>query len=127
MLRFKNFSRLNTPPPPYDTETEFELCNFMQPAPDTSGPNPVGVRLWPGDDTPRTFIRCNLMNCEPPPSSTVIGGLNCLKTSGINGTTQEIKVGGVVVHTHQNKFNRVHGRRNSDGTYTYRQQDTDEA
>jgi hypothetical protein len=31
----------------------------------------LGVRLFPGDDTPRTFIDCNLLNCEPPPGSIV--------------------------------------------------------
>ena len=123
MVRLKNFSGLTRPPAPYDTETEFEQCNFTQPAPDTSGPDPVGVRLWPGDDTPRTFFRCNLLNCEPPPGSTVTKCLTCLKTFGINGTTQKVTVGGVVVHTHQNKFDRVHGRRDPDGSYVYDQQD----
>ena len=40
--------------------------------------NPLGNgkkkpnRIIPGDDTPRTFIRCNLVNAIPPPGSTLI-------------------------------------------------------
>ena len=37
-----------------------------------------GVRLFPGDDTPRTFISCNMVNCEPPPDSTQIGCNNAI-------------------------------------------------
>ncbi len=126
MVRLKNFSGLIIPPPPYDRETEFEQCNFTQPAPDTSGANPVGVRLWPGDDTPRTFFRCNMLNCEPPPGSTVTKCLTAMKSFGLDGTVVEVEIDSVVLHSYQNKFNRVHGRREPDDSYVYDQQDEDE-
>jgi len=32
----------------------------------------VGHRIIPADDTPRIFRDCNLVNCIPPPGSTLI-------------------------------------------------------
>ena len=63
----KNFSGQATPS---IIDTEYQRCNFAQVLPDPNLPN--RVRLFPGDDTPRTFFRCNLVNCEVPPDSTVI-------------------------------------------------------
>lgn len=63
----KNFSGQATPSV---IDTEYRNCNFAQTLPDPNLPN--RVRLFPGDDTPRTFIRCNLVNCEVPPGSTVL-------------------------------------------------------
>lgn len=127
MVERKNFNGLIIPSAPYDVETEFFQCNFSQPAPDTSGANPVGIRLWPGDDTPRTFIRCNMMNCEPPPGSTVTKCLTCLKTVGMLGTLETIEIDGAVLGSHQKIFSRVHGRREPDGTYIYDEQDEEES
>lgn len=62
----KNFSGQATPS---IIDTEYQRCNFAQTLPDPNLPN--RVRIFPGDDTPRTFIRCNLVNCEVPPGSTV--------------------------------------------------------
>lgn len=126
MVKGKNFSGLTTPPTPYDTETEFEQCNFSQPAPDSTGANPVGIRLWPEDDTPRTFVRCNMANCEPPPDSSVTKCLTIMKSFGLPGLVDRVEVNGVVIDTYQNTFNRVHGRRQPDGTYIYRQTDEEE-
>lgn len=55
----KNFSGNNRPPKDF----RYVKCNFSQPNPNT--------RLWPGDDTSRTFVECNLVNCVPPPGSTL--------------------------------------------------------
>lgn len=126
MVKGKNFSGMTTPPAPYDAETEFQRCNFTQPAPDMGGANPVGVRLWPGDDTPRSFTSCNMLNCEPPPGSTVVDCLRAIKSFGLPGTVDTVEVDGVLVHAHQNRFNRVHGRREPDGSYIYDQQDEEE-
>lgn len=69
----KNFSGQATPS---IIDIEYQRCNFAQILPDpnvVNDPNePARVRLFPGDDTPRTFIRCNLVNCEVPPGSTVV-------------------------------------------------------
>ena len=29
-------------------------------------------RIFPGDDTPRVFVKCNLVNAMPPPNSTLV-------------------------------------------------------
>jgi hypothetical protein len=72
MIRRQNFH--NRPDPDVGGETEFERCNFSQDQPvDSGGGVYVGVRLFPGDDTPRTFTNCNLTNAEPPPGSTCVG------------------------------------------------------
>ncbi len=63
----KNFSGQATPS---IIDTEYQRCNFAQTLPDPNLPN--RVRIFPGDDTPRTFVRCNLVNCEVPPGSTVV-------------------------------------------------------
>jgi hypothetical protein len=71
MIRRKNFANMNPADIPVDTE--YENCNFTQSNPvDSGGGVMVGVRLFPGDDTPRIFRGCNLVNCEPPPGSTLI-------------------------------------------------------
>ena len=50
--------------------TLFVRCNFARTQPAQTGEGTArGVRLWPGDDTPRVFQDCNLMNCELPPGS----------------------------------------------------------
>jgi len=60
MTKNKNFSGQETPS---IIDTEYESCNFSQPVP--------GTQLFPGDDTPRIFIDCNLVNALPPAGSTV--------------------------------------------------------
>jgi hypothetical protein len=111
----KNFAGLTTPPPPYDTETEFINCNFTQPQP--VGPAPWrGVRLWPGDDTPRTFTDCNTTNCELPPGSTSTGGLRIIKQYRQNSDIDRVTVD-AVDHDVQRKRHRLRGRREPDGVY----------
>jgi hypothetical protein len=79
MTEGRNFSGQVTPS---IIDTEYVRCNFSLPYPvDSGGGVLVGVRLFPGDDTPRTFTRCNLINCEPPPGSTVIDCLTSLITT----------------------------------------------
>lgn len=70
MIAWRKF--VDADPTTLPNDLEYHHCNFARSQPDTSGPEPVGVRLWPGDDTPRTFVDCNLQNCEVPPGSTVI-------------------------------------------------------
>ena len=124
----KNFSKVTTPLPPFDTETEFIGCNFSKRVPDTSGVNPIGVRLWPGDDTPRIFTKCNLMNCEPPPGSTIVGGNTCVKEFDVAGTVQVITVDGIEVDSYTNTFERIHGHLDpATLTYVYHPEDLPES
>ncbi len=70
MITSKNFSGQTTPK---TIAKEYKECNFTQPQSVKVGGKMQGVRLFPGDDTPRTFIDCNMVNCEPPPGSTLTG------------------------------------------------------
>lgn len=62
-IRGQNFARQTDPP----KALEYIRCNFSQ----ASAIKGEAVRLWPKDDTPRRFAHCNLVNCEPPPGSTI--------------------------------------------------------
>ncbi len=106
MTERKNFSGQATPS---IIDTEYRHCNFTQQEPVDVAGKKRGVRLFPGDDTPRTFIKCNLMNCEPPPGSTVDDCLTCIKeflkvtstdTITIDGESESVR--------HHSDF--VHGR-----------------
>jgi len=69
MVEKKSFTNQDVPSV---TDTEYKHCNFSHTSVIWEGPECRGHRLFPGDDTPRTFIECNLINCEPPPGSTLI-------------------------------------------------------
>lgn len=92
------------------SDTEYEYCNFARAA----NPNGTPVRLWPGDNTPRTFKKCNLTNCQPPPGSTIIGAPPLVVETGLPDTSETITVDGVVVHTKEFKKNIARGRINPD-------------
>lgn len=69
MIKSKNFSGQLTPD---IIDDEYHNCNFTQ----QGEPDGLGrwrpVRIFPGDPTPRTFVECNLINCEVPLGSTLV-------------------------------------------------------
>lgn len=88
-IQRKNFTGQ---PTPKIIAGEYRNCNFSQPVP--------GTRIFPGDDTPRTFFECNLVNCIPPPGSTLIGGTGCNTTQverKVEVGTEDIRIGEQVV------------------------------
>lgn len=114
----KNFS--NFDPATIPVDTEYVRCNFTQHVPDTSGANPVGVRLFPGDDTPRTFRDCNLVNCEVPPGSTLERCNTTISEYGVFDYEETVEIDGVVVHTTTFTKQVIYGRYNPDTeTYDY--------
>ena len=60
-----NYSHMATPTV---VKAAYEGDNFSQAVANT--------RIFPGDDTPRTFTRCNLVNCDLPPGSTKIDSMH---------------------------------------------------
>lgn len=70
MIKGRNFQK--TPIADIPKDTEYRECNFSRQDCIDDG-DKKGVRLFPGDDTPRTFTNCNLVNCEPPPESVLTG------------------------------------------------------
>ncbi len=105
MTEDKNFTNQATPS---IIDTEYRGCNFTQRVPlDVAGLK-RGVRLFPGDDTPRVFIDCNLCNCEPPPGSTVTGGLRVIKEFGVETDTDTITIAGQSIVL-QHHADYIHG------------------
>ena len=68
--RFENYVGMTDAQIP--RASKYEKCMFAADAPDFTGGAPTGIRIFPGDDTPRIFVECNLINREPPPGSTLI-------------------------------------------------------
>ena len=70
MTNKKNFSNQETPS---IIDDSYCKCNFCQRDFVPIQVNDVweGRRIFPGDDTPKHFDDCNLINCEVPPGSIV--------------------------------------------------------
>jgi hypothetical protein len=114
----KNFSTTDVADIPVDSE--YVGCNFSRRQPDTGGAQPVGIRLFPGDDTPRTFRNCNLVNCETPPGSTVIDCNTTITEYGVFDFEETITVDGVIVSTTTYEKQVIYGRYDPVGeTYVY--------
>ena len=92
MISHKNFTK--TPVAEIPVDTEYFQCNFARPAPIDVGGLMRGTRLFPGDDTPRIFTRCNLVNCEPPPGSTVIDCNTWIVERNVVTSTDRVRVNG---------------------------------
>jgi len=116
MIEGKNFS--NQVSPDVGEETEFSQCNFTQSEPVLSGSVYIGVRLFPGDDTPRTFTNCNLVNCETPPGSTMVRCNQAVRRAMVITGTDEIVVDGYTLET--NIYSDIiYGWRTAEGVYEY--------
>lgn len=101
--------------------TVFRNCFFAHPAPVDVEGNLEGVRLFPGDDTPRTFIECNMVNAKPPPGSTVTSCNTAVIERSVQIGSDDIIVDGIVVATIPILANRVHGRIDpATGDYEYK-------
>jgi len=76
-------------------DTEYRRCNFAHKAAIQVEGQWRGHRLFPGDDTPRNFIDCNLVNCELPPGSTVLHCNNAIITPEVfQGESADIIIDG---------------------------------
>lgn len=113
MTRNKNFSGQRTPS---IVDNTYHHCNFAQPQPvfHQNG-NAHGVRLFPGDDTPRVFIRCNLVNCRVPPGSTVEGCNTAIVSQHQPIATEEVVVDGRTVTRTTKEGSVVHGHYDEGG------------
>ena len=106
MIQGKNFTNWDVKEIPVDDE--YRWCNFTQRVPVVVGEKRRGVRLFPGDDTPRSFINCNLCNCEPPPGSKLINCLRVIKEFRLDSEADTITIDGheIVLQHH---IDRIHG------------------
>ena len=117
MIESKNYS--GNPDPSVDGETEFVRCNFSQPEPVLDGAVYVGVRLFPGDDTPRTFTNCNLVNCEVSAGSTMVKCNTTIRRTRVQTGSDELVVDGVSIAT-PIYHDFIYGRQVSPGEYDYK-------
>jgi hypothetical protein len=92
----KNFSQRTDGIPLAD---EYVECNFSQLTPFWNGANWRGHRLFPGDDTPRTFTRCNMVNAEPPPGSILVGCNTWIKEFNRVTGTDDVVINGEIIAT----------------------------
>ena len=108
MIQSRNFSNWDLNNIPKDSE--YERVNFSRAQPvDSGGGVMIGVRLFPGDDTPRTFRNCNLTNCEVPPGSTVINCNSTIIERDVYDYTDEIIIDGNTVHSVVHTKTIIHG------------------
>jgi len=116
MIENQNFMATAIEDIPVDTE--YRWCNFSRRNCIDVGGEKKGVRLFPGDDTPRTFISCNMVNCEPPPGSTQIECNTTIKAKAVEVGSDVIEIDGeaIVVIDYAN----VRYGRYIDGQYVYR-------
>ena len=93
MVKNRNFTNQ---PTPAIVDLEYVACNFLQSTPVEVGGVKRGVRLFPGDDTPRTFRQCNMTNCEPPPGSVLIGCNTTVCDYAVRVSVEEAEIEGEV-------------------------------
>ena len=89
-MTIENFNFRNKPNPV--KASTYTQCCFAHDQPIDTGGVKTGHRLFPGDDTPRTFIKCNLVNCEPPPGSTLVRCNTSIKTRGVVKSTTTVTI-----------------------------------
>lgn len=116
MIKGKNFQKTLIGDIPKDSE--YQKCNFSrQNCIDDAGQK-KGVRLFPGDDTSRIFIECNLVNCEPPPGSTVIDCNTAIRENTIEVGSENIEIDGDIIEAKE-YVNMIYGRYHN-GQYVYK-------
>lgn len=89
-------------------DTAYEQCNFMSRSVNEIDGLKVGIRIFPGDDTPRTFLNCNLINRIVPPGSTIINCNTSIIEYDVVTSTETVQIGSEVISI-DNKSNFCHG------------------
>lgn len=98
-------------------DTEYKNCSFAHDQPiDTVGVK-TGVRLFPGDDTPRIFINCNMVNCEPPPGSILTKCNTTIVSRKVVNNTDSLVIDGEVLSV-DDYSDIIHGKYTVNG-YVY--------
>ena len=116
VIEGRNFSG-KVGPPDIPLADEYILCNFSQPDCIDDGGVKKGIRLFPGDDTPRIFTSCNMKNCEPPPGSTYTDCNGAIVEKRVHKDSDTVTIDGQSVEL-ENYVNKIHGYFKG-GSYTY--------
>jgi len=105
MFEDKNFRNGRLPP----LKSEYDGFAFCYDQPIDNAGVMIPHRIIPGDDTPRVFRNCNLVNALPPPGSTLIDcNTSIIQTKQIK-SSNTITIGQEVITNTEYK-NIVHGR-----------------
>jgi len=113
------FSTFDITDLPLLSDRHFSQCNFSHQQPvDSGGGVMVGNRLFPAEATGIVFDRCNLVNCEPPPSSAINGGNTTIIVRNIVTETETVTIDGEVISL-DTLSHFVHGRY-FNGSYEYK-------
>lgn len=114
MVEGKNFSNQIVP---RTVDIEYRDCNFSHSNCLTVLGQKVGVRIFPDDDTPRTFIDCNMTNCEPPPESSMINSYSTITERMVISNTDIVQIDTEQIEVHY-YVDRIYGHYH-EGIYTY--------
>lgn len=117
MVTIANKNFVGVPVNEIPVADEYVRCNFMQPTVNL-GPPVTGTRLFPGDDTPRIFRNCNMINCETPPGSTLDTCNTTLREYNVVHQVDETWVDDVLVASETIYKGIIHGKWNGAG-YEY--------
>lgn len=116
MTKTKNFNGQLTPS---IIDTYYEECTFMQPNCINDGGQKKGARIFPGDDTPRHFKGCNLVNCELPPGSTIDHCNTGVVGRGVIKNSENVIIDGETI-TVNDYVSRTYGKYNPETeSYVY--------
>ena len=110
MICRKNFTGMDVGDIPKDSE--YHNCNFAQYSCIDDDGVKKGIRLFPGDDTPRTFVNCNMTNCEPPPGSICTHCNQALVERAIVVSTDTVEIDGFSIEV-KKYVDRIHGKMSS--------------
>lgn len=116
MIKSKNFQK--TPIADIPKDTEYRECNFSRQKCIDVGGVKKGIRLFPGDDTPRTFIGCNLVNCEPPPNSVLQSCNTTIRESQVHVGGEDVEIDSATIEVKE-YADIIYGRY-KDGQYEYK-------
>lgn len=115
MTENKNFRGQATPS---IIDTEYLNCNFSTMNCIDVGGVKKGMRLFPGDDTPRVFINCNMSNCEPPPGSTQINCNTSISEKAVEVGSEDLEIDGEIIKIKD--YANIYYGRYKDGGYVYK-------
>ncbi|MCK5610254.1 hypothetical protein KAR91_50745 [Candidatus Pacearchaeota archaeon] len=116
MIEGKNYTK--TAIADISKDLEYRHCNFARRNCTDDAGDKKGHRLFPGDDTPRTFIGCNMVNCEPPPGSTCIRCNGAIFEMDVVVASDEIVIDGERIE--QKDYAQIIYGRFRDGQYQYK-------
>ena len=108
MTKTKNFNGQVTPS---IIDTHYEECTFIQPDCIDDAGVKKSVRIFPGDNAPRHFKGCNLVNCELPPGSTIENCNTAVVGRRVVSASEDVEIDGEIITVNE-YVSRTYGKYN---------------